>query len=205
MLPRLLQQMVVSYISQLDQFIYMQVRVSKYKSIFSKIGNEMAIICVLRLIGLWTKRGAVYFVAISFWICTVMIQHFADLLMGIIYLLSYGHGLDGVERFLRRNFENLKESNIFATAKINRIQKCKQCCGINGIDDDYVRLSNDTLISGCCPPDTILPCTRERAYKDGCALKLLEDEYNIGIFHALSAVSIIFQFYNYRASLSAFV
>uniref|UniRef100_A0AAR5PY64 Tetraspanin n=3 Tax=Dendroctonus ponderosae TaxID=77166 RepID=A0AAR5PY64_DENPD len=157
------------------------------------------------LIGLWTKRGAVYFVAISFWICTVMIQHFADLLMGIIYLLSYGHGLDGVERFLRRNFENLKESNIFATAKINRIQKCKQCCGINGIDDDYVRLSNDTLISGCCPPDTILPCTRERAYKDGCALKLLEDEYNIGIFHALSAVSIIFQFYNYRASLSAFV
>lgn len=77
------------------------------------------VLSIAGLIGLWTKRGAVYFVVVSFWMCTVMIQHFADLLMGIIYLLSYGQGLDGVERFLRRNFENLKKSNIFATAKVS--------------------------------------------------------------------------------------
>lgn len=48
-------------------------------------------------------------------------------------------------------------------------------------------------------------CTRGKAYKHGCAPKLLEDEDEIAIFHGLSAVSIIFQFYNYRVFLNTFV
>ncbi|KAL1489981.1 hypothetical protein ABEB36_013902 [Hypothenemus hampei] len=102
-------------------------------------------------IGLWTKRGSAYFLAMSFCICTTMIQHFVDILMGIIYVCSYGTDLKAVQAFLEKNYKNYKLGQFFSIQKINRIHNCHKCCGIEGVEDSVVRYDNNTLIPDCCP------------------------------------------------------
>lgn len=76
------------------------------------------VVGIAGLAGIWAKKGPVYFVIVSFLVCTVMTQKFIDLLMGVIYMLGYGTGLEGAERFLKKNYENAMSEQMFAIAKV---------------------------------------------------------------------------------------
>lgn len=69
------------------------------------------------IIGIVTKRGAVFFVGISFCICTVMIQHSVDLAMGLIYTYMYGRTIPTMELFLEKYYSKY-EFNILARIKV---------------------------------------------------------------------------------------
>lgn len=86
------------------------------------IDSIQIIVAIAGLVGIWTKRGSVYFVVVSFVICTVMTQEFIDLLMGVIYMLGYGTGLGGGERFLRKNYKNAISGQMFAIAKVCKLE-----------------------------------------------------------------------------------
>lgn len=48
-------------------------------------------------------------------------------------------------------------------------------------------------------------CTVDKAYKQGCAALIHQDENQVIMFHILSAISILIQIYLYRGFLSIFV
>lgn len=87
------------------------------------INSFQIIIGIAGLAGIWSRRGPVYFVVLSFFICTAMTQKFLDLLMGVVYILGYGTGLEGEERFLRRIYKNAMSGHMLAIAKVCQTRK----------------------------------------------------------------------------------
>ncbi|CAG9768747.1 unnamed protein product [Ceutorhynchus assimilis] len=155
----------------------------------------------------WRKAGPVYIVAVSFLLCTTMVFHLVDFVMGIISMYDKDGKMEDSGQFLQKLIVSYKDGDMLSIHKLNGLQICKECCGIKGPEDKAIH-SDDTgngLIRSCCPDDKAATCTLQNAYTVGCANKLMEDEGRLLTFQAISVFTILCEFFTYQALLRCFV